>query len=444
MIMREDYRYSNPPSSSNIAYWNRDEWSKFIKDSIIPLHDHAKKLLNFYSYICNFNNQPVNKVFEKWPGAEKALLGGVEFDENNYQALYSERSLAKIYKSFFGFFIDITAYYNYKIQGLQPVIPCIIEKLPETTVDRSLRPYIIIKRIYELTSQIINLAIKNNLIGQHTSNTNIDDLITEPEKITDDLYDFFINKYIPIVVGSNDYMNFVWSIRKITRKYLYILYPELKDKNKLESIKEILGLNTLFKPKIGDEKFKEDYEILGFRYLGRHLGRYEEPPDTSLGGLLCQLNLYILATFSITKYSYGYDWNEYDPDNSLIKCLRLIVQEPILLYNVYLEAIDKELKANWSPSPIVSKILDECKNYPNYCEKPILHVSGALIDEIIEPYKYQPRSIEHRINAPLFIVLDNLMTAVSLGKYEIVFWDQERFSVFEYNPDPANIHDILI
>jgi hypothetical protein len=407
--MREDDKYSNPSSSSNIAYWSRDAWSRFIKDSIIPLHDHAQKLLNFYSYLCNFDNQPVNKVFKEWSGAEKALLGGVEFDENNYLAQYSERSLAKIYKELLGFSVNINAYFSYKIQGLEPNILCNVEE------EKSIMPNV--KNIHQLTSQIINLAIRSNLIEQHDSNANIDELIAKPESIVDELYRLFFERCMPITVGYNDYMNFVWSIRKITRKYLYALYPELKDKDKFEAIKEILGLKTLFKPKVGNEKLEEDYEVLGFYFSPKESIR----PSSSLGELLCNLNYYI--------------WKEWRSTSSIHDKLKLIAEPVPDLYNEYMLQVSRELDTKWKPLPIVKYMLDtisSVRRYPKYGE-PVVHISGAVIEEIVIPYTYNYWfRKEYLSSTPLFHVLDNLMPAVSLGRYEIVFLSQDTFTIYIY------------
>jgi hypothetical protein len=415
MVMREDDKYSNLSSSSNIAYWDRDAWSRFIKDSIIPLHDHAQRLINFYSYLCNFNNQPVNKVFKEWSGAEKALLGGVEFDENNYQAQYSERSLAKIYKELLGFSVNINAYFSYKIQGLEPNILCTVEE------EKSIMSNV--KNILSITFKIIDLAIRSNLIEQHDSNANIDDLIAKPENIVDELYRLFSEKCMHITVGYNDYMNFVWSIRKITRKYLYALYPELKDKDKFEAIKEILGLNTLFKPEVEDEKLKEEYEILAFLDFGSLLNN--KGIDPSLGGLLCKLNLNIWYIFKWFNYQLG------------------LLAEPLpYLSREYFEHINEELKTKWSSSVITERIISyyltsHGSSWPDeeYTE---LYISGPLIKSATVHYHLPPslqdKKQSYRIdelNAPLFIVLDELMPAVSVGKYEIVVSGTNTFRIYD-------------
>ena len=438
MVIREDNRYTNLSSSSNIVYWSKDTWSKFIKDQIIPLHTHAQKLIDFYSYLYNFDKKPMSKVLKEWSGAEKALLGGVEFDQNNYKASYSERSLAKIYNELLGFYVDINAYFSYIVQGLEPTLPCTtreeeskqISSYPYTVTKLTLIPYI--KNIYKLTSQIINLAISSNLIEQYESNTKIDDLIAEPERIVDDLYEFFFEKCISITLGHNDYMNFVWSIRKITRKYLYLLYPELRDEDKLKIVKEILGLNTLFKPQVEDEKLKEDYEILAF--LDFESTRYDkEGQNPSLGGLLCKLNLYIWEIF---RYPY------------LIN--KLITGPVPNLAKEYFKWVDEELSIKWSPPEIVKRVTNRRyttirnSSWPDE-EYAYFYISGPII-ESVSVHFHLPPSLKWKkpdselitLNIPLFIVLDGLMPAVCLGKYEIVFHsssDSKSFYIYDNSID---------
>jgi len=359
-------------SCIEFVYWSYDEWAKFIKESIIPLDLHAKKLLTFHSYLSRFKNIHISEVVKEWKGAEKALLGGINLLTND-SVEYNERGLANIYKELLGFSINIKEYFSYIKQGLEPEILC---STTDTTIINS------IKDISNLTTKIIYLATSEGLIKEYEDNIEINDLIEKPESIVDSFYEFFFDKCIPITVGYNNYMNFVWSIRTITKKYLYLLYPELKDKEKLEAVMKILGLKTIFKPEVKDEKAREDYEILAF------LDYKDSDREPSIGGLLCKLNKII---WDIFKYYYSY--------------LALIAEPVLDLKDEYRKYVNEELDIKWSPLEIIKRLIP----YQ-------LSISGAVIKNY---------------DVPLFIVLDNIMPAVSLGKYDIKFVSKDEFNIKE-------------
>jgi len=421
-------------NSIQFACWSDDEWSKFIRDYILSIHIDAQKLLNFYSYLNKFNNQPMDDVLKEWAEAKKALLGGIELNDKVYSDIvYNERALATRYKYLLGFHTNIREYFSYIVQKLEPKNLC--STINTITIE-------FIKLIHNFTSRIIDVAVRGGLIKQPEVNASIDDLIKKPESIVNLLYEFF-NKCINITVSYNNYTTFAWSIRTITKRYLYSLYPELKDNKKLEEVKRILGLTTIFKPEVENEELRENYEVLAFpdyntpalsiynncrswgsdlesdlKYIDREFELYKEvynyTREHSLGGLLCYLNEIIWLAFR------------------RILSLWLIYNPVPDLMSEYSKRVNEELKRQWSPTQITNVIIT---NYTSYDDGALTRrdikeflISGAIIKSvIITGYR---SSYTRDLHAPLSMVLDDLIPAVSLGKYNIIFTAKDRFSIY--------------
>jgi hypothetical protein len=105
------------------------------------------------------------------------------------------------------------------------------------------------------------------------------------------------NTFLGVDEGGK-YTPFAWTLRKITREYIEVLYPPLKDEEKRRSTFSILGVRELYRPSVRSP-IANRLTILGYPDYA-FLARVEEWGDTvtlsilparekTLRGALCRL-----------------------------------------------------------------------------------------------------------------------------------------------------------
>ncbi len=259
-------------SELNEKYWDKETWKSFVREQIIPLRISAGKLIEFWNQLHDkIHDVPFTEI-EKDDALKTILLGGVTSEGE-----YSARSLALFYKNFFGACIlqPKIVVVNLK-QGIFPKVAGIVE---ESTFVK------FVKYIHEQTDKILECAYQNSLVesAKETPAVNFDEVIKEPEKVADLIKEFY-DGVLKITVNHNQLMLFIFTIRKITRRYLEAAYPELKDADKFENLRAVSGLDKYFEPDVQENEIRKDYCIW---YL----------PESSMGGLVCKLNAIVWYSF---------------------------------------------------------------------------------------------------------------------------------------------------
>ncbi len=254
-----------------IEYWSKEGWKALISDYIIPLRETSNKISDFWDRLNDdINEAPFNEI-EEDENLKKILLGGVK--ENGE---YTDRSLANFYKMFFGV----------SLSNLQECIVSQREGItPQVTVTVKGSEFItFVKSIRERTDAILELAYQNGLIDSTSWNapeTELKEIMKDSKKIADLIKEFY-DSGLKITLNHNQHTLFLWTIRKITRRYLDVAYPELENEDKFDVLKSIVGLEKYFEPEIEektdkDRKVRRDYTIW-------HL------PENSFGWMICGLN----------------------------------------------------------------------------------------------------------------------------------------------------------
>jgi len=253
-----------------VGYSDKSSWEEFIKEHIIPLKEISGALINYWKFLFNkINNKPVDELIED-KRVKAILLGGV-----NESGEYSERSLALFYKKFFGVYTDVKAIVEHLKQELTPNVKGIVEK--STFINFA-------EDVFKITNEIVNLAQQNKILeGFNVREIDIsfEELISDPEKVATIIKEFY-ELVLKVTVNYNQRTLFLWTIKKITRRYLVAAYPEFENEEKFEELQKIIGLEKYFEPEIKektkrDKEIKRDYTIW---YL----------PEKSLGGMICKLN----------------------------------------------------------------------------------------------------------------------------------------------------------
>jgi len=435
--------------------FSAENWKEFISNKIMPIRDFAEALLSFWDSLRSLKGKYISEILKSNPELEVVFIGGTNKDG------YIENSFAKAVKDLFGVFISVKAYYSYDRQGFEPKVPIETEKSEIMLVIKAIRD--VTKRIVEISGAESKKVISN------------DEFINNPGKVLEGFCNF-LNTCLDISVGYNDYVTFCWNIRKITKKYLTQMYPEAL--NNFEFLKDFLGLKELFTPSIDDEKIKEDYTILGFPdycsvYVirGRNLGSSKYPNHTleiltnnlelpkdsqyyrilslpyssdeihthskdvvylrtktflaenTLGGSLLRLNELIWFMF-----------------NNFSSILSEILQDVPNPRSDYLEACRAELeKIGWQePKFLYEFMTPDDDQYYLPSRRELRHwINEFTVDEILIK---SGRSIycserdrgytivtsvsstpDKTLDEPLLIFLDEIMPAVCLGIYEIIF-----------------------
>jgi len=258
---------------NEIDYSDKEEWKRFVEDYVIPLRDSVDALVGYWSYL----KDEIDKVSfseietEKDENFKKILLGGV-----TESGEYSEQSLALFYNTFFG--VRLSNLQEYLISQKEGVTSQVTGTVEESEFMK------FVENIKEKTNAILESASQNGLtdaVDSELPEADFEALLEDPEKVTE-LIEALYNKTLKITVNYNQYTLFLWTIRKITRRYLEAAYPGLQVEEKFDALKSIVGLAKYFETEI-EEKTENDRKVKR-NYTIWHL------PDDSFGGKVCELN----------------------------------------------------------------------------------------------------------------------------------------------------------
>lgn len=428
-----------------MEYFSVEKWRNFITTKLIPIRDYAVALLNFWNFLKSLEGKYISEVLKDFPEIEIVFLGGT--DEHGYK----ENSFAKAVKEIFGACISVSAYYSHILQKLEP-------KVPVNNIEKT-REVSLIKEIKELSEEAINISGSNSRQKAISEN----EFVNHPSKVLDGFVTF-LQLCLDVCVGYSPYTTFIWNIRKITRKYLEGNFPEVKNEEIMEFLKTFLGLREILVPNVDNEKTKRDYTIFGFPdYASQYI--LLDRSSIGLGGYQLIIGDYRACTWEwLHKLEDDRDDQRriegekyYRTYKSLSSSVRTLGGR-ILNLN---EAI-WELLEFGSLSSVLEQIPNPKKSYIDACKQELakigwkipeyikpwigfgLHtrdrgsqyfVDGALITKEHEIYIRTYSNIKHydiSLDKPFFIFLDEMMPAIFLGVYELVFRkDKEAFVVME-------------
>ena len=438
-----------------------ENWRTFISNKICPIRDYAEALLNFWNFLKSSEGKYILDILSEYPELEDVFLGGTNKDG------YTENSFAKIIKDVFGAYINVKAYYSYVIQGFEPKVPVEVEQS---------EMMLIIQAIKGISSRILELSrIKQRkTIYSH-------ELMNNPNKVLE-VFIEFLNRLLDICVGYSEYTTFCWNIRKITRKYLAQLYPDALRNENFEFLRDFLGLRELFVPNVDDGNIKDNYTILGFPdycsiYVirGRNLGsakypnhalelitnNLELPKDSRYYGVLSLPHstdeiythskdvVYLRAKTFLTDKTIGGSllklneliWLVFTNFSSVLSQILQDVPNPKF---EYLKACKAELeKIRWQEPRYLSEFMTSDDDRYYIPSKRGLRywineftVDGILIKEGHSIYCLEQdrgytivtsvySTFGRTLDEPFLIFLDEIMPAVCLGVYEIIFGKNE-------------------
>jgi len=249
-------------------YWSVEGWKGFIEEYIVPLHNSISKLLELRDFLYPMIGITLSEVERKRSDVLPFLLGGIKEDGE-----YKDNSLAKLVRFTLGVFINPRKWVTLeKEEGLKAFDYVSVQEVSTRFLE-------FLKKLNEISEKIIKLAMAESTEAQPSE---VEGLVKKPEGILELLRSVYV-KCLQVSANHNYYTFFAVSTKNLPYKHIISAYPRLQANFNL--LKEFLGLEKIFEPKISEAKLREDYTVFGHS-------------KDKLCYLLCGLNNEIWEAFS--------------------------------------------------------------------------------------------------------------------------------------------------
>jgi len=247
----------NEPSyyDTIIKYWDEEAWKKYFIEDLGNLYKSCNEIMAIRNYFKDKVDKRQLLEILSDESLFKVLLGGLRED-----GTFSEEGLAVFCNKFFGTGIDKQGEFIGRLKvGLS---------LQEASKDLkgtcTQTPFI--EQVSKLVKSLGNLFYQLEIKG--FVKISIPSLSIETMKDPKEVYEKvreFIQACLSISPNYNPYTFFILSLYRITRKYMELAYPRLKDEKVFNFIKEFLGLSEIIVPQIPNEEKMRDYTVWGFK-----------------------------------------------------------------------------------------------------------------------------------------------------------------------------------
>jgi hypothetical protein len=296
--------------STNVEYWNEDVWVKYVKEDILPLYRSCLILLELernLTYLCN--GRMLSDVIKEKPTIEYIFVGGTSPPENYYRD-----SLAYSYYKLMGTYIKLREYYFLKAHGKEPRTQCTVNRTKVMEYIEHME--VLLKRVLNQASTLELISEQHINEAKSYSKEIADEVLKKPDMLKD-IFGEVLQRASDLSVASNLYTRFIWHLRKIPKKYIKELYPEMLNQDTFKFIQDLLGLREYIVPIVEDKEIADLYTIYSYDYavvetksgidgMGLTAGIYfigglpsnAMYPYTSIGGCICRLNTLIWGLFS--------------------------------------------------------------------------------------------------------------------------------------------------
>jgi hypothetical protein len=294
----------------SIRYWERESWANYFKNDVLPLHSSAITITGLWKELREkVHGRLLSEVVKERPSLEQAFVGGTSPPDK-----YEENGLAWIYKKLLGASVNLREYYFLKKLGKEPKTPCNVEST--NVVNYADHVAVLLERVLARACDLGLLEKSSLQEALESYRRSVDEVLREPAKISEKLVDF-LNKALRVTVAYNEYTRFIWFLRKIAKKYMKELYPELLKSEVFEFIKNLLGLSEYIVPQVDDPEIVDLYTIYSFDHAMQYdsmrgvdgiwrgaLDYYfsgglpwEYEPYKTIGGCMCRVNELIWGLF---------------------------------------------------------------------------------------------------------------------------------------------------
>jgi hypothetical protein len=232
-------------------YGNLDEWRSYFEE-IKEIAKSCKIIEEFWNELKRKCDGLTFKDLQEEFDYSTVLLGGVTPDGE-----YKERSLARVYAVLFGF----------KPENIHDLIEKLKRDLPATTkiAVKETKFIRFVRSISDKVISILRQAESKGLIDSADVDVEVDyySILSDYKKLIE-IVENFVNNVAKILPNYNQKSLFVWTLDKLTYRYMTTAYPELRDERVFELVKDVLGLEVIFSPDVEDDKTKREYEIYSY------------------------------------------------------------------------------------------------------------------------------------------------------------------------------------
>jgi hypothetical protein len=371
-------------------YTSVEEWQKFVKEQILPLHKAISKIIKLRGHLEHLIGGDLPNLIKDNTSVRQILLGGV--DEKGE---YKPNSLAMLYKETLGVLINPKEWVSLcKQPGIDAsdYIKCNFS-------DNAFLHFF--KDIKEITEKLLSLI---KIDGQEVGEDEIKEILESPEKIVNELKEIYA-RLISISANYSYHTFFILNTRCIPKYYMEQAYPKMKEK--FEEVAEFLGLEPKFIPDVKEGKIKR-ISLWGHR-------------ENGFADLMDRLNKTIWNHFDEKEFGNPYFFRE---------GLKLLFHDVPNLRGNYIEKVERTL-GSW-----------KLENLRIYGGEPIdlhewdveyyLEVNNALIIRYFNNYSVNYyKHVNRRIELSLFEVIDKMAPAlfVRLANLEV----KDKYLVYDGN-----------
>jgi hypothetical protein len=309
-----------------IKYWDRESWVSYLKNDIFPFYGSLLAMLNLWSELRETaHGKLLSDIIKSMPSLELVFAAGTSPPDK-----YEVDGLALVYKSLLGTSMKLREYYFLKSHGKEPKTTCTVEKTE--VVEYLDHMHVLLERVLSRACELGLVTRIEVQSIQESSGKAAREILAKPESITEKFVEL-LNKALRLTVAYNEYTRFIWHLRKIPKKYMKELYPELLKPEVFKFIQELLGLSEYIVPQVEDPEIVDMYTIFSFDHAIRatgwtgyemvdgmssiHIESYFDgrltptyEPYRTIGGCLCRINELIWGLF------------HYSPSRD---CLKLVV-----------------------------------------------------------------------------------------------------------------------
>lgn len=229
-------------------YWNIDAWKSFVSEHILPLHKSTSMLLKLREFISTqIGTNPrvtLGDMEKKRNDILPFLLGGI-----NQDGEYKDNSFARLVSLTLGIYINPKEWVTLeKEEGLNAFDYVNVKNEATSFLD-------FLKSLNEITLQITKLV---GTESKDTSGNVAEEVIQKPEGLLEIIKAIYV-KCLQASANHNYYTFFTLSTRTVTLKSMSEAYPRLK--GDFESLRNFLGLEKTFEPRINDDVEKKAYSV---------------------------------------------------------------------------------------------------------------------------------------------------------------------------------------
>lgn len=241
----------------SIRYWEKESWVNYFKNDVLPLYSSAITITGLWRWLGEkVHGRLLSEVVRERPSLEQMFVGGTSPPDK-----YEEGSLALAYKTLLGVSVKLREYYFLRKLGKEPKTLCTVEKT--AILDYIDRIAVLLERAISHACELDVLSRSELKNAQEGSEKAVEEVLREPPKGPERFIEF-LDKAANFTIAYNEYTRFIWYLRKVAKKYVKELYPELMKPEVFKFVREFLGLREYIVPQIDDKEIADLYTIFSY------------------------------------------------------------------------------------------------------------------------------------------------------------------------------------